>query len=756
MRKWISDVYYSFPLQLLILHLRNNLLILGCWILIGLLMTGTIGRLFGARYLFLTPEYLGEVNFISFFFLGLGFGAFFMTWNLTTYLLEAHHFPFLASLARPFTKFCLNNMIIPLVFLGIYFFYSIHFQWYYEYWDGWLIFYNILGFTSGFIALVIFTSIYFHYTNKDIASFRKLRPNRPPNLLKNITPGRDMAQYETVRTGISTWRIDTYLTESLRPRLVRSVAHYDSSILLSVFKQNHVNTLLVQVFGLVLLVTLGYLIDQPICRIPAGASVFILGSVIIAVTGAITYWFDKWRIPVIVLLLIIINILTSYDFFNHTNKAYGLDYTGELAPYTYTQLEASCAVDQVEQDKQNTLHILNNWKGKLEQQGETKPKMVILCVSGGGMKASVWAMQVLQQADLALKGELFKHISLITGASGGLIGTAYLREVYLRTQQGADVDLHDPQYIDHISKDLLNSLIFTIVVNDLFLPWSKFEKGGHTYHKDRGYIFEQQLNQNTYNAFTKTIAAYRQPEIEAQIPMMFITPSIVNDGRRMIISPQKVAYMSIAPVSPDKRKTLEIDAVDFGRLFEKQNAYNMELATALRMNATYPYILPNVYLPSTPGIEVMDAGFRDNYGIMSATRFIHVFKDWIKANTSGVILMQITAQNKIEEIYASDTDGMIEALVNPLVIPSQLLALQDYETDTNLGFIFDLLGEDYFEIIRFVYHPTKDNEEASMTFHLTNREKQDILKAYELPSNQASFQRLKKSLQSTLSTHLPF
>ena len=136
MKKRISDIFYSFPVQLLVLHLRNNLLLIGIWILLALLMTGTVGRLFGIRFLFLAPEYLEQVNFISFFFLGVAFGGFFITWNLTTYLLDAHHFPFLASLARPFTKFCLNNFIVPLFFVVTYFYYSIHFQWYYEYWKG--------------------------------------------------------------------------------------------------------------------------------------------------------------------------------------------------------------------------------------------------------------------------------------------------------------------------------------------------------------------------------------------------------------------------------------------------------------------------------------------------------------------------------------------------------------------------------------------------------------------------------------------
>jgi len=36
---------------------------------------------------------------------------------------------------------------------------------------------------------------------------------------------------------------------------------------------------------------------------------------------------------------------------------------------------------------------------------------------------------------------------------------------------------------------------------------------------------------------------------------------------------------------------------------------------------------------------------------------------------------------------------MISSLLNPLGIPGQILSLQEYEQDTNLGYIFDLLGE---------------------------------------------------------------
>jgi len=160
MKKWINDIFYSFPIQLLGLHCRNNLLLIFIWFLLMALVTGGFGQVFGIKYLFLTPEYMGEVGFLSFFFLGLSFGGFFITWNLTSYLLDAQLFPFLASLARPFTKFCLNNLLIPVAFLSIYFYCMVHFQSYSEFWKAGKIFYNCLGFISGMTILILISALY--------------------------------------------------------------------------------------------------------------------------------------------------------------------------------------------------------------------------------------------------------------------------------------------------------------------------------------------------------------------------------------------------------------------------------------------------------------------------------------------------------------------------------------------------------------------------------------------------------------------
>ena len=67
---------------------------------------------------------------------------------------------------------------------------------------------------------------------------------------------------------------------------------------------------------------------------------------------------------------------------------------------------------------------------------------------------------------------------------------------------------------------------------------------------------------------------------------------------------------------------MDTDGVDYQRLFANQDPMNLRVLTALRMNATFPYVLPNVWLPTTPVIDVMDAGLRDNYGQETAIRFI--------------------------------------------------------------------------------------------------------------------------------------
>ncbi len=747
MRRYRTLIFYSFPFQLVILHLRNHLLLVLLWVFLALLLTGQVGHFFGVYYLLLTPEYLGEVNFWSFLLTGAACG-FFLIWNLTTYLLCSHRFPFLATLRAPFTLFSLNNSVFPLAFVALYVGTSVNFQVHDELASLEDVLRNTAGLLMGMGLMLGFLVMYLHLTNKDLASILKAGDLTPKPGGRLLAPEGRVPTLREIRSGATSWRVDTYLTERLRLRLVRSVAHYDKRLLSRVFQQNHLNAVLVQLIALLLIMFLSLFMEQPWARIPTGATIFLLASMFMALFGAIVYWFRRWAVLVFLTLMLLVNLITSWGLFHYRNRIYGLDYREERrVAYTHEHLETLCTPDMVEDDIANTRRILERWAARCRGPNGHKPKMVLVCVSGGGMRSSVWTMHALQQADLATQGRLMRHTVLMSGASGGILGAAYWRELYWRQQMGEVLNYNYSGHVEEIGADLLNAVSFAILTNDLFFPFRKFESAGFTYRKDRGYLLEYQLNENCKGRLQRRLADYRQPEREAYVPMMVVSPFILNDARRLLISPQGVSYLMRPPGDPSRTQP-EIDGVDFGRLFAQQQADSLAFTSALRMNCSYPLILPPAWLPTEPPVEVMDAGFRDNYGIATAVRFVHAMRDWIAQNTSGVVILQVRCWEKQRPIQPSTDKGIIESLLSPFGAVANLTAMQDFEQDNALALVRDILGPEHIQVIRLVYRPQRKENEASMSLHLSKREKRDIMEAIYDLEVQHGIRQLQQALAS--------
>ena len=141
------------------------------------------------------------------------------------------------------------------------------------------------------------------------------------------------------------------------------------------------------------------------------------------------------------------------------------------------------------------------------------------------------------------------------------------------------------------------------------------------------------LHQNLDSAFYHPLSFYEPFETESQIPTVVLAPTIVNDGRRMIISASSVSFLTNNFRSRRLNYVGAPESIEFKTFFKNQNAENVAFSSALRMSATFPYVLPNVSLPSDPTIEVMDAGVRDNFGLLNNLNYIFHLKDWINENT---------------------------------------------------------------------------------------------------------------------------
>src|SRR6188768_3765455 len=119
---------YSFPVQLFLNNVKRNQVLLLCWIVLFAMVTGSFGKYLGIPYLFLDPEYLNKVNFTSFFILGVTVAGFTTAFHITCYINDGHRFSFVGTLSRPFTKFAINNSVVPILFIGTYFYQIIAFQ----------------------------------------------------------------------------------------------------------------------------------------------------------------------------------------------------------------------------------------------------------------------------------------------------------------------------------------------------------------------------------------------------------------------------------------------------------------------------------------------------------------------------------------------------------------------------------------------------------------------------------------------------
>ncbi|AHM59607.1 hypothetical protein D770_06720 [Flammeovirgaceae bacterium 311] len=750
--------YQSFPVQLLIHHIRKNQILLLLWGILFAVIFQAFGRVLGVPFLFLDPEYMGKVSFSSFFIIGLALGAFTMAYHITSYILDVQQFPFLGTLSRPFAKFCLNNSIIPLAFLITYMICIARFQLDYEYNTPYRIVVYLLGLLGGYFCILLSFLLYFRFTNKDIFllfaekvdhGLRKIRISRV-NMAKRLNAARKK------RSPIS-WYVDI----DLRIRQVEVDPHYyNKEHILRVFDQNHLNSVLLELILLVIILTIGFFRDIPALQLPAAASSFLLFTIILMLAGALTFWLRSWAITVAILAFLVLNTTTRYAHLQHQSEAFGLNYNREPVAYNLQVLDSLSAMNMQLEDKAATLAILERWRSKFGP--EEKPKIVFICTSGGGQRSALWTMRSLQTADSLTGGGLMRHAFIITGASGGMVGAAYYRELVLRQIMGETVEPNSAEYLERISRDNLNPIIFSLLVNDLFVKTGKFEWGGHRYLRDRGHAFEEQLNNNTGGILDKPLAAYREPEEQALIPLMLLAPNITNDGRKLFISPQPVSYMSGGGIDSLGIHEAKVKGVDFRRLFAQHGGDSLRFISALRMSATFPYITPNQILPSDPPLETMDSGIADNFGVEDGMRFLYVFRDWIGQNTSGAVMLCIRDSEKEQEIEEAYAPSLLQKFFTPLNnIYKNWTYLQDIDNDN----LFEMSRSwlqvplhrvDLQYIPRTMYEGDKapdqlkeqEIERASLNWRLTTREKKNILNNIYLPDNQQALGRLKELIQS--------
>jgi hypothetical protein len=248
--------------------------------------------------------------------------------------------------------------------------------------------------------------------------------------------------------------------------------------------------------------------------------------------------------------------------------------------------------------------------------------------------------------------------------------------------------------------------------------------------------------------------------MSGDIPLIILTPTIVNDGRKLYIASRPVSFMNDSPLRKINYEDSKISGIDFQRFFIDQGSENLRFLSALRMSATFPYITPNTTLPTDPPIQIMDAGISDNFGLSDAVRFLFSFRNWASENTSGIIFISIRDSPKLRNISAATGSTIVDDLTQPISsVYNNFENFQDITSDQLISQAEALINvpihridiqyqaENYVPILQKMDSIRQNNARASLSWRLTTREKQGIINNMQSPRNREQVKKLMNLLQ---------
>lgn len=296
-----------------------------------------------------------------------------------------------------------------------------------------------------------------------------------------------------------------------------------------------------------------------------------------AVLPGITFFFDKYRIPVLVpvmaLPLLVSQCATSDHFYQlHAAEAIPPPTPGEA-------LGAAGRHDAI-----------------------------VIAINGGGIQAAAWAAQVLTGLEERARAEGLRgfadSIRLVSAVSGGSVGAAYFLNQYDPTRgfrPGADL----AGVREAAASSSLHAVGWGLLYWDLrrpYLPWlvGRFN--------DRGFALERAWRR--VEGLDARLSTWRAGVREGRRPAVVFNATAADIGNRFLFSNTKVEEKD--------------GQSDFHQSYPGKDVL---VSTAVRLSATFPYVSPVARAfdgrlsPDEP--HLADGGYYDAYGVSSLVDWLN-------------------------------------------------------------------------------------------------------------------------------------
>ncbi|MGH9604234.1 MAG: hypothetical protein ACRD3N_00905 [Terracidiphilus sp.] len=508
-------------------------------------------------------------------------------------------------------------------------------------------------------------------------------------------------------------------------------------------------------------------------RFPILALVLILVISLSWALGAIAFFADRFRIPVLT-AIILVTILPRVLHMTGGHEEHYL--STALRPAEATLPTPS----QILEDK---------------LAGDPNQPLVVVTSTGGGIHAAAWTAAVLGHlenvfaADGSLKS-FHAHVLLLSTVSGGSSGLyAYMREIDPETD-GGHADWQRMEFAAQCSS--LEAVGWGLVYYDIpkalvpFLPYFVPPSSGvddldrSPMDKDRTWTLRRAFARNLNDPYcglqpaNKRLMPLRKLTQAGQanvanrhaltlgnlnpladsLPAFTMNTTTVEGGDRFLLANYAVPPYHDGPLVPPPAESFLQIYGGFRFPSGGQSLYtDLPLATGAQLSATFPYVSSAATFPNAAGARHMhfvDGGYYDNDGTGSAIEFLRSALDGLPADSKPVRIVLVEIRNSPAAGSAPGSSSSPWNLVDQLVAPLEAFYGAGHESVTarNRNDLVLLEGA-YKGRLKMLAHIVIADECSVQNVHtdplnwsLTPKQQEEVVNSADLPDNVKKYARV--------------
>jgi patatin-like phospholipase len=306
------------------------------------------------------------------------------------------------------------------------------------------------------------------------------------------------------------------------------------------------------------------------------ACVLLLTLMLCWFATGLAFFFDHYRVPVLVPLLLLPAVTAWLPWSDHFYRTYPGAHGYSAGPGPILNIDSDLPA-------------------------------IVVAANGGGIQAAAWTARVLTGLDRALRPEFGdtygKSIRLISAVSGGGVGAMHFAAKYAKGRV-------DPNDMDLIVKQAdassLDEVAWGAAYPDFWRAFVPLPLRAAQF--DRGEALESAWIAHDPRAASR-LAEWRLDASLGDRPGLIFNATLVDTGERLLVGTTRVGWSEFAGL----------------RNFEDQYPdTDIQVATAARLSASFTYVSPAARSDKAgPDFHVVDGGYYDNYGMSTALAWIN-------------------------------------------------------------------------------------------------------------------------------------